>query len=111
MSRTRKTPTARGSSPSNSPNETPEPQLSDSNGSSPEKTREEAKNYQNILMNEKKDDELVIIKNSDITTTLPTSQLKPDLVEDVNRAVLQNKKDQNSTINGSHNNNHIEGFR
>ncbi len=97
MSRTRKNPSARG----NSPNETPEPQLSDSNGSSPEKTREEAKNYQNILMNEQKDDDLVIIKNSEnITTSLPTSQLKPYLVEDVNRA-----------MNGSHNNNHIETFR
>jgi hypothetical protein len=97
MSRTRKNASARG----NSPNETPEPQLSDSNGSSPEKTREEAKNYQNILMNEQKDDDLVIIKNSEnITTSLPTSQLKPYLVEDVNRA-----------MNGSHNNNHIETFR
>lgn len=124
MSRTRKTPSARGTSPSNtSPNETPEPQLTDnSNGSTPEKTREVNKNHQNLIKNEQKNDGLVIITTkSDINSVANNIHSKPDLVEDVNRAVLQNRKaEQNNGIqamNGSHintnnnNNNHIESFR
>ena len=122
MSRTRKAPAVRGSSPTTSPNETPEPQLTDhSNSTTPEKVREVSKNHQNMLKNEQMGGDLVIFKTnaSDISNSVANNNPKPDLVEDVNRAVLQNRKsDQNngvSTHNGSHLNNnnnlHFQNFR
>ena len=118
MSRTRKSgQPARGQSPSNSPNETPEPpqQQQHSNVSTPEKSREVEKNHQNILKNEQKEDNLIIKTNgSDI------QQSKPDLVEDVDRAVLQNRKSEQNNglshlntnnINNNNNNIHIESYR
>lgn len=110
MSRTRKGgQPLRGQSPSSSPIETPEPQQRDhSNVSTPEKSREVEKNHQNILKNEQKDDNLIIKTNgSDI------QQSKPDLVEDVDRAVLQNRKsEQNNGVSHiNNNNNHIQNLR
>ncbi|CAG2112054.1 unnamed protein product [Medioppia subpectinata] len=116
MSRTRKPPTPTAprvdssTPPAHSPNETPEPPVNEhSNHSTPEKSREVAKNHQNLMKNE----DLVIITTA-----------TPDLVVDADRAMLNNRQNNGSNggvsggqtpHNGSHqyninNNNHIESF-
>lgn len=99
MSRTRKTP-AKASSPANSEGaSTPEPQNNDSNSSSPTRTKEEARNIQNKFLSDQGEEHLVI-KNENGKLT---AQIKPDIVEDADRAVTQQQllSQSSHVINGS----------
>lgn len=115
MSRTRKTPQVRGQSPTTtSLNESPEHPKTSKTSSADEmlKSREDEKNEQNLLKN---DNSLVII---DTIETINGNKSRPDLVEDVDRAVLQmqsrkqsdhtNGNYQNGSVNNVNNKHHID---